>query len=233
MNLLIIDDEPLEIEQLTYLVKREYPNWNIFTAEDAFEAKQLVKKESFPLAFVDIQLPGESGLDFCEYLRNHQYSTEVVLITAYQDFTYAKQAVRLRAFEYLVKPVIEKELYSVIEEFLTKHAFVETKSVLINNVLQIVREDYQQRLLLADVASKVFVTPTYLSKKFTEEVGINFTEYVNHFRIQKAKQWMMENPEWSLFQIAEKAGFTSQHHFSNLFKKVEGMTPSKFKEQQT
>jgi two-component system, response regulator YesN len=230
MNLLIIDDEPLELEQLTYLVKKHYPNWIIFTAEDAVEAKQLVEQYSFPLAFVDIQLPGDSGLDFCEYLRTNDIDTEVVLITAYQDFSYAKQAIQLNVLDYLVKPVIEKELIKVIEDFLQKNTFTETKSVLINKVLEIVHEDYNQKLQLSDLAVKVYVTPTYLSKKFTEIVGIKFTDYINHFRIQKAKQLMLENPDWSLFKIAEMVGFSSQHHFSNSFKKIEGITPSQFKE---
>jgi two-component system, response regulator YesN len=230
MNLLIIDDEPLELEQLTYLVKKQYPNWNIFTAEDAFEAKQLIEQYSFPLAFVDIQLPGDSGLDFCEYLMANGIDTEVVLITAYQDFSYAKQAIHLNVLDYLVKPVIEKELFEVIEDFLQKNTFTETKSVLINEVLEIVREEYNQKLQLSDLAMKVYVTPTYLSKKFTEIVGMKFTDYINHFRIQKAKQLMLENPDWSLFKIAEMVGFSSQHHFSNSFKKIEGITPSQFKE---
>jgi len=230
MKLLMIDDEPLELEQLSYLVKKQYPNWNIFTAEDAFEARQLLKTHSFPLAFVDIQLPGDTGLDFCEYLRTNDYDTEVVLITAYQDFSYAKQAIRLDVLDYLVKPVIEKELLKVIEDFLAKNAYMETKSVLINKVLDIVHEDYGQKLQLTDLARKVFVTPTYLSKKFTEVTGVKFTDYITNFRIQKAKQLMTDHPEWSLLQIAEEVGFSSQHHFSNLFKKIEGITPSQFKE---
>jgi two-component system, response regulator YesN len=230
MKLLIVDDEPLELEQLSYLVKKEFPNWDIYMAEDGVEARQLLKSHSFPLAFVDIQLPGDSGLDFCEFLREGGYDTEVVLITAFQDFTYAKQAIRLQVMDYLVKPVIERELYRVIADFLAKHAYTETKSALINNVLNIVRKEYHNKIHLSEVASKVYVTPTYLSKKFIEEVGVKFTEYVNHFRIHKAKQMMVEHPDWSLLQVAESVGYTSQHHFSNLFKKVEGITPSKFKE---
>lgn len=233
MNLLIIDDEPLELEQLSYLVKKQYPNWQVFTAEDAFEARQLLKTHSFPLAFVDIQLPGDSGLDFCEYLRTNDIDTEVVLITAYQDFNYAQQAIRLDVLDYLVKPVIESELYKVIEDFLAKHAYMETKSVLINKVLDLVHESYHEKLQLSDIARKVYVTPTYLSKKFTEVVGVKFTDYTNQFRIQKAKQLMHANPDWSLFQIAEHVGFSSQHHFSNLFKKIEGITPSQYKESHT
>jgi two-component system, response regulator YesN len=229
MKLLLVDDEPLELEQLTYLVKKEYPNWEVYTAEDAFEARQLLKSHFFPLAFVDIELPGDSGLTFCEYIREQGYQTEVVLITAYQDFTYAKQAIRLQVLEYLVKPVIANELYKVIDQFLTEHTYTETKSVLINRVLDIVRQEFNEKLHLADVASQVFVTPTYLSKKFTEEVGIKFTEYVNQYRIEKAKQLLVDQPEMSLFEVAERVGFSSQHHFSHSFKKIAGIPPSKYK----
>lgn len=230
MNVLVVDDEPLEIEQLTYLIKKEYPNWNIYSAEDAVEARQLLNERTFPLALVDIQLPGESGLELSEYIKKQGVKTEIILITAHQDFSYAKKAIRLNVTDYLVKPVIKKEFYQVIEQFLKNHAYIETKSEVINKVLDIIREDYHQKLNLSDVAQRVYVTPVYLSKKFPEEVGVNFTEYVNHFRIQKAKQIIVENPNLSLFEVAEKVGFFSQHHFSNLFKKIEGLTPSQYKE---
>jgi len=229
MKLLLVDDEPLELEQLTYLVKKEYPNWEIYTAEDAFEARRLLNSHSFPLAFVDIELPGDSGLSLCEYVRKQEYKTEVVLVTAYQDFSYAKQAIRLQVLEYIVKPVIAKELYKVIHHFLTKHNYTETNSDLINRVLDIIRQEFHEKLHLADVASRVFVTPTYLSKKFMEEVGIKFTEYVNQYRIEKAKHLLIDQPEISLFEIAERVGFSSQHHFSNSFKKIEGTSPSKYR----
>ena len=64
MNLLIIDDEPLELEQLTYLVKKQYPNWNIFTAEDAVEAKQLVKDILSRLLLSISNCPGIPGWTF-------------------------------------------------------------------------------------------------------------------------------------------------------------------------
>ena len=117
----------------------------------------------------------------------------------------------------------------VIHLFLAEHTYTETKSVLINRVLDIVRQEFHEKLHLTDVASRVFVTPTYLSKKFNEEVGVKFTEYVNQYRIEKAKQLLTEQPELSLFEVAERVGFSSQHHFSHAFKKIEGIPPSKYK----
>ncbi|MCM3068266.1 response regulator [Priestia flexa] len=230
MNILIVDDEPLELEQLSFLVAKKFPDWNIYTAEDASEAKLLLRETNFSLALVDIQLPGELGLKFCEFLQSNNNQIEVVLITAHQDFQYAKQAIKLHVMDYLVKPVIEKEFYDMLADFMDKHAWVDTKSTLVNSVLQIIREHYQEKLQLADVASQVYVSPTYLSKKFAEETGEKFTGYITRFRIKKAKQLMQENPHWSLFEVAQRVGFSSQHHFSNSFKKVEGITPSQLKE---
>ncbi|GAA0486368.1 response regulator [Salinibacillus aidingensis] len=230
MNVLVVDDEPLEIEQLSFLIKNKYPDWEIYTAEDAVEAKQIFKETKIPLSLIDIHLPGQSGLDLCEYIRKCEIKTSIVLITAYQDFSYAQKAIRLEVMDYLVKPVIESEFFQVIDHFLESNPDIETKSETINKVLDIVREDYNQKLQLPDIAKRVYVTPAYLSKKFTEEAGIHFTEYLNYYRIQKAKQFILKKPEWTLFEVAERVGFSSQNHFSNLFKKIEGMTPSQFKE---
>lgn len=232
MNLLIVDDEPLELEQLIYLMQKIQPTWNIYTADDVVEAKKVLQQVKCPLALVDIQMPGESGLDFCEYLKRENIQTEVILVTAFEKFSYAQHAIRLHVFDYIVKPIIEKELQRVINDYTKQNTLLETKSRMVNEVLQYIHEEFHKKLSLTEMAGRVFVTSTYLSKKFSEEVGMSFSEYLNYYRIQKAKQWMKETPQLPFYEIAEKVGISTQHHFNHVFKKITGLTPSQFRELQ-
>ncbi|MEK4028176.1 MULTISPECIES: helix-turn-helix domain-containing protein [Bacillaceae] len=228
MNILLVDDEPLELEQLAFLIGERYPLWSVFTAEDAAQARKVLISQSIHLALVDIHMPGESGLDLCAYIRN-EHEAECILITAFQEFDYAKQAIRLQVLDYIVKPVISKELYHVLDAFKEKHRYLEG-SPPIQEALAIIHQHYQTKLNLSELAERIHVAPTYLSRKFSEELGVSFQEYLVKYRIEKAKKLLKEEPHWSMSKIAEETGFSSQNHFNYTFKKLVHFSPRQYKE---
>ncbi|BDG36625.1 response regulator transcription factor [Saccharococcus caldoxylosilyticus] len=230
MKVLVVDDEYLELEQLTYLVKRKYPYWEVYAAEDAAQAKKLAAVHPFKLAFIDIHLPGQSGLDLVHTLKQLHPMMTFIIITAYQDFEYAKRAIQLEVLDYLVKPLIESELDSALQKFIQKHPEALVKSSIIQEAIEYIHANYGQKISLYDIAEAIHVNPAYLSKRFTEETGMHFKDYVIHYRIEKAKELLIKRQDWSVARIAEETGFASQHHFSNSFRKYVGMTPTQYKE---
>lgn len=231
MNVLIVDDEYLEIEQLYYLIKREYPLWQIFEAEDAVSAQKILANQTINLAFIDIHLPGEDGLAFSTKLKETYENTEIVIVSAHQQFQYAKRAIQIEVLDYIVKPVIESELFAVIKKFVIENKYVIAKSEHVLYALDRIEGDYATRLSLQDIADGIPVNYSYLSHLFSEEIGTTFKEYLLEYRIHQAKTFLVKNPNWSMTMIAEATGFSSQHHFSNVFKKIVGVTPSKFKDE--
>jgi len=117
MKLLIVDDEPLELEQLTHLIKQKWPVWEIYCAEDSSHALKLSREGKFTLALIDIHLPGLSGLDLIELLKKDQPDLHFIITTAYQNFSYAQKSIKLGVMDYLVKPIIECELTEIIQRF--------------------------------------------------------------------------------------------------------------------
>lgn len=230
MKLLIVDDEHLEIEQIRFLINKHFPMWDIFDAEDASIAMRILEKEQINLAFLDIHMPGESGLELAKKLKQRSIETDLIFVTAYQDFAYVKQALQLHALDYLVKPVIEKELIEVMNKYLQTHQQVVAKSSAVQHVLRKIETNFHQKLNLVEIANEIPINATYLSRKFSEEIGKTFQEYLTFYRIQKAKVLLKKHHDWSMTMIAEHSGFSSQHHFSNTFKKIETMTPSQYKE---
>lgn len=228
MNVLMVDDEYLELEQLTQLIYKRYPNWTVFPAEDGAEALTIASAHLIHLALLDIHLSGESGLDLAEKLQSLSKSIEFVIITAYQDFEYAKRAIKLNAIDYIVKPIIQKELYEVLDS-IEKKSSTPSVTPLLEKGMKFVQNNYVKNIHLQDVAEHIHVSANYLSKKFNDELHASFNDYLAQLRINQAKKLMVEHPEYSLQYISDAVGYSSQNYFTNSFKKYEQMTPTQFK----
>lgn len=83
-------------------------------------------------------------------------------------------------------------------------------------------------LSLQSVADSLFVSSSYLSRIFLRETGENFSTYLTRKRINEAKN-MLENSNMKMYMIAQKVGYTSQHYFSNIFKKTTGVSPADYR----
>lgn len=228
MNILLVDDELLELEQLEYLIHKRYPIWDIYKAQDASQAIQIIKDHDIFLAFLDIQLPGKTGIELAKELKD-QYTMDIIMVTAFQDFEYAKEAIKIGVVYYLTKPIIEDELLELLE----KYAHLGRYSDQIMNALQIIHQEYSEKLTLNYLASRIHINPAYLSRKFQEEVGIGFSEYLNDYRLKEAQKMLIEHPDLSINTISERCGFNSQHYFSQIFRRVTGKTPRDFRLKET
>ncbi len=107
ISTLVVDDEQLAREELTYLLK-DFPEIEVLqTAANGIEAVRLIEKLEPDLVFLDVQMPGMDGLGVIAKLREKGGALpHFVLTTAFDQ--YAIQAFRLEAMDYLLKPV-EKE----------------------------------------------------------------------------------------------------------------------------
>lgn len=229
MNVLCIDDEPIVIEQLEYILKPAFPLWNFHFAFDSSQALAISKENYFHLAFVDIEMPGKSGLELVKDLKEIQPHLQIIILSAHQDFEFAKKSIQLGVSEYLTKPIIEEELKETLKKFSTP-IFRKEYSRLVNDALLQIHQNYEQRISLQDIAAKVHASPAYLSRKFSEEVGTPLIDHLTVYRLEKAKH-LLATTNKSISEIAEKTGFNSLHYFSSQFKKKEKMTPKQYREQ--
>ena len=75
------------------------------------------------------------------------------------------------------------------------------------------------------------VSVAYLSRKFKEELGDGFSDYLSLSRLQRAETLLLESPEMSITEVAFSSGFNDSNYFSDKFKKQFGMSPLKFRSQ--
>ena len=109
-------------------------------------------------------------------------------------------------------------------------AFSNVKHVdLISKAVSYVKSNYIRKLTLSEVAEYVFLSPSYFSKIFKEEMNYYFNDYLNFVRVEKSKVLLLTE-RISLVDVAEAVGFYDQSYFNKVFKKMTGVTPKKFKE---
>jgi two-component system, LytTR family, response regulator LytT len=110
----VIDDEKLALEELLYLLK-DHPDIEVVGAADnGLEGVELIERLDPDLVFLDVQMPGLDGMGVIRRLReNSEELPQFVLVTAYD--TYAIEAFRMEALDYLLKPVEKSRLEQTIQ----------------------------------------------------------------------------------------------------------------------
>ncbi|MDF2941951.1 MAG: response regulator [Herbinix sp.] len=93
---------------------------------------------------------------------------------------------------------------------------------------QYMKEKYTQPITLEEVSNQIGFNPTYFSSLFKKETGQNFLEYLTDTRIQAAKQ-LLADTNRSVIQVSEEVGYIDIKHFTKLFKKATGLTPSEYR----
>lgn len=101
---------------------------------------------------------------------------------------------------------------------------------LTKDALEYIRKNYRQEISLTQMAEYLGANPSYLSRLLKQETGENFTEILNKFRIQKAKQLLGE-PGLRITEVAQRAGYSNYEYFFQVFRKIEGISPSEYKKQ--
>lgn len=111
---LIADDEEIIRSGLSRLLARD-PDFEVAAlAEDGEQALELAAERLPDLLLVDINMPFLNGLEFIERLEGVLRGAVIIVITGYDDFSYAQQALRLGVFDYLLKPVMEDAFYDAV-----------------------------------------------------------------------------------------------------------------------
>ena len=128
----IIDDELHCIKTLRHQIETHLKDIDIvFVSTDAEETIELVAAHKPDLIFLDIEMPRMTGLQLMEKFEHRQF--KVIFTTAYD--TYAIKAIRLKALDYLLKPIDTNELKDAYEKFLEEQKKTQKQSVVISDLL--------------------------------------------------------------------------------------------------
>jgi DNA-binding LytR/AlgR family response regulator len=113
LRVLAVDDEPPALDELAFLLGQDNQVGEVLTCVSATEALRLLRNEPVDVVLLDIAMPGLSGLELAQVLRQFRQPPAVVFVTAHAN--HAVEAFDLHAVDYLLKPVREDRLYEALE----------------------------------------------------------------------------------------------------------------------
>jgi two-component system response regulator YesN len=120
-RILIADDEAIERQGLELMITRAMPGmFEIFHAENGRVAIEKAEQEKPDIIFMDIKMPGIQGIDALKEIIRNMPHVKTVLVTAYDYFGYAKEALTLGVNDYLLKPKKKEEVLNVVEKLVQK-----------------------------------------------------------------------------------------------------------------
>ncbi|MCR5476255.1 MAG: response regulator [Lachnospiraceae bacterium] len=240
-KVLIVDDEPVIAEGLKKIV--DWEKYNCVVAGIASSGKEglaMVEKCQPDILFTDIRMPGMDGLTMLAALRSEHKNLQVIILTGYRDFDYARKALNLGVFRYLVKPSKMKDLEEAMESLSERLAAISVpdretaeddnttaNNFIVKQAVSYMEQHYKEKLTLTDVAEKVYVSHWHLSK-LLNSTGKSFSDVLNEIRIEKAKE-LMEDSSLHIADISDRVGFADTAHFSRVFKKYTGMSANEYR----
>ena len=131
-KVLVAEDELIERMVLCKTLRKHLGELcDIFESKNGREALEVYEKEQPQIVILDIEMPGINGLEVARKIRESGRDCAIMFLTGFDKFSYAKQAISIRALEYLLKPYNEQELIYAVEEaiqYASRFAKRETKN---------------------------------------------------------------------------------------------------------
>lgn len=204
-QVLIADDEEIERNALKLMIENSIPQLQITgQAVNGIELLQLLRKNKYDIAIVDIEMPGLSGLAVLEMMQKELEDTRVIIFTAYSNFSYAQVSLRCRAFDYLLKPARRECIVETLQRCREDIERSREKTVSGERLKEVIR---RIRPLMDEEIMYSFSTGNGDFSKlrmYLQVLGIpNETGYMMTFQI-KDKRDVQLNPEQSLDQLDMK-----------------------------
>lgn len=117
MNVLLVDDEYHVIEGLTQMIDWRSLNVDaVRTAMNGIEAWELFQHDCPDLVITDVAMPRMNGLELIQHIRRRRPELPVIILSGYDDFEYAKEAIHLNVSQYILKPAVYTEIYDAIKQ---------------------------------------------------------------------------------------------------------------------
>lgn len=250
MRVLLIDDEVVALKALQENVDWvSYDFTEIFTAQDAEQARLLLEKHPIDLILCDIEMPGENGLELIRYVRETWPETECIMITCHADFGYIKRAMKFRVWDYILKPIDYEELEELLVQFHHRKQAERKKENLgkivdkvqesrgrildcpeerLDVVKSYINDHLHEKIYVEDLANLIPLNAQHFMRVFKRYTGQSVTEYITERRIITASN-LLKDTEYPINFIADCVGCENFSYFTKMFKRYSGLTPKEYR----
>ena len=242
-RVMLIDDEESARKLMRASINWESLNMEVVgEAASGIEAINVIDDMKPDIAFVDISMPFMNGIEFTEVATKRYPNLIIIIMTALDQFEYARKCVSLPVFEYMLKPMVRSEITEVLERVKKRlddrrsdnedGAFEnelsgDMESSSVEQIKKYIENNYtDSKLNLTSVAQHFGFSASYLSRKFKQETGKNFVEYLTECRMNAAMK--LAHTGMKMFNASSEVGIPDPNYFGRCFKKFAGMSYSDY-----
>jgi YesN/AraC family two-component response regulator len=230
----IIDDDPQASKYYQELISESLADYRIRTIHGGKEAVRLLEELTPDLALLDLIMPDVDGFQVLEQLRNNikTASIPVIVITgkilSYED---VKRLDVPRVVMQTKGVLSDLESTSEIQRVLMGSATLpQPTGLLVKQACAYIQQNYTRSFSLEELSETIGVSKSYLSRIFRMDMGISLWDYLNRYRIQKAKERLLTTDE-SITAIAADVGYEDTSYFSRVFHEIAGCSPRAYRQQ--
>ena len=236
LRVLLVDDEIMIREGFNKLFDWEAHGCVVAgEAADGMEALAKIDTLNPDIVIMDINIPIMNGLKVIKMSRIKHPDTAFIIVSGYDDFSYCREALRLKITDYILKPVNYEEFgtcidnlkISMYQENVSQEPEEQDERI-INSITRFMQEHLAEEMSLSVLAEEFHMNPQYISQLFKNEIGVGFLAYLTSIRMEKAKKLLLST-SLSIGEVAEQSGYGDYRVFTKVFKKSEGITPSQYR----
>ena len=248
-NILIVDDDA----EIAHYIKTELSDWYRFEhASNGKEGLKMLLTGKYDLVISDVIMPEMDGVTMLKKIKGNSNVSDipVILLTSKSEVENRLEGLRKGADAFLAKPFNMEELHILIDNLVDnvrrirgkysgaqgQKAKIEQIQVKGNNDALMERVMKYMNEHLADpdlnvekLTEDVGISRAQLHRKLKEIAGVSAGEFIRNLRLEQAAR-LIEEGQINITQVAYSVGFSNQTHFSTVFKKHYGMSPSEYAE---
>ncbi len=255
-RVLIVDDEQIIRKGLQGLPWEENGMTVVAALKNGLEAQEWLNGNETDILLTDVKMPVVSGIELAKIALELYPNLKVVLLTGYSEFEYAREALRLGVFNYVLKPSTPKEIMECMKsacekinsEKLSREEMNKLKSDLdkfsvlvksdeginvdeedkINKIIQYIYSNYNKEITLTVLSQEFYFTTVYMSSYIKKCTGHTFLEILTSVRMYYAAKYLKET-KFKNGEICHRVGINDERYFGQIFKKSYGMTPYEYR----
>ena len=217
-------------------------------AVNGLQALEAVERYAPSLIITDLKMPVMDGLEMLRQLRERGNNAFVIILTAYDSFSYAQTALRLGAVDFLLKPFHDGELEQAVTRLKQRmdragqggekgpaplplpELKKGDKSKYVLEAMAYIGEHYHEpNIGVAAIAQHLGISEGHLSHTFKKETDYTLLNYLTRYRIHRAME-LLRDCRLKVYEVAEQVGYRDIAYFSATFKKLVGMSPSEYQD---
>lgn len=247
-EIVLVDDDVIVIEFLKKVIPWQDYNFQVAASfQDSNEALAFMQQNPFDVLITDIGMPKLNGIELIEQLKKSNINSYNVILSCHDEFTFAQQAIKLEAYDYILKESMEETniiaLLDRLKQKLNQERYTNNHHVIVSKFLErttrncdvlkaqkYVQTHLGEKISLTEVAAHLHLNSSYFSRMYKKETGEGFVEYVTRVKMEKALQ-LLDHSGNSVEQIAYELGFESKSYFLKTFKRFYGISPRSYKNQ--